>query len=536
MPFDGLFLHKMIQELKRVETGRINKINQISTYDFIFNIRKNGRAENILISLHPEYSRIQFSKMDFDTPYEPTNLTMFLRKHLDGAIIRNIYQVSSDRVIVFELIATNELGDKVIKKLIGVIMGRRSNLIVTENNIILEAYRHISPFDGGNTVIKGAVYKEDDGDKLNPYSLNIDELIKIEENNSLFMYPKIFNGISKALIGYLENSSSLHEIINSFNPTLMKDKNDYYFTNLGGIDTISFESLSDMLDYFYSSLDKESRLKQKSNDIIDFITKQIDKNQNKLEKLERDLDNANNSDELRIKGELLLSIPYAKEKRSSIKIFNYYTNQNEEIKLNPLLSIIENANAFFNKYQKMKKSISHIEEQISITKDEIKYFDLLITQCHNASLNDFLEIKDELEENGYIKRNNKSKKKSKNINYDKYIIDNSIIYVGKNNLQNAYLSHKLAKPNDLWFHVKDAPGSHVILEGEVSEKSIRAAANLASYFSKYQNSSSVAVDYTKVRYLKKIPGRHACFVSYTNQKTIYIDPDLSLINKLKKSK
>lgn len=537
MPFDGIFLSKIINDIEILKNGKINKINQISDFEILLQIRSNYQNHNLIISIHPEYSRIHLTKKDYDLPKNPTGFTMFLRKHLEGAIIKDIYQLSNDRIITFDLLATNEIGDKINKKLIIEIMGRISNLIITENDKILESLKHLNPFDGNyRTIVPGAIYKYPNQTKKVYSEYTDNELQEIIDNKLFFQ--KI-SGVSKPFAIELEKAKSIeyfNALINSYNPTMIIGKKlDFYFCDLEHIEgeRTKFSTLSDLLDDFFYEKDRKTRIKEKSNDLEAIIKRNLNKNILKLEKLNSDYSNAKCCGEYKLKGELLMANLYNIEKSNLVILNDYYTNNPIKIELDPLLTPLENAKRYYAKYQKMKSSLSHLENQIQICNEEIKYFELLETQINYATLSDCLEIKSELEEYGYIKKG-KQQKKSKAPLYDTYILEESTIYVGKNNTQNAYLTHKFALQNDLWFHVKDAPGSHVILRGVANEESIRLAAHLASYHSKYQNSSSVQVDYTKVKFIKKIPGRHNCFVTYTNQNTIYIDPDFEIIKKYKK--
>ena len=249
-----------------------------------------------------------------------------------------------------------------------------------------------------------------------------------------------------------------------------------------------------------------------------------------------ELADANDSDKYRIYGELLLTSSNLKDKLKEIEVFNYYTNENIKIKLDNKYTVLDNSNKYFKKYQKAKNSIKYINEQIEESKNEIDYFNVLKYQLNDASINEALEIQDELIENKYLfNKEITNKKKNQKPKILTFELDNNIlISVGKNNIQNEYLTHKLANSNDMWFHVKDAPGSHVVVHngGELSEDEIRIAANLAAYYSSFKESSSVPVDYTRIRNIK-IPRRRACFVTYKHQSTIYIDPDYDTILKLK---
>ena len=186
----------------------------------------------------------------------------------------------------------------------------------------------------------------------------------------------------------------------------------------------------------------------------------------------------------------------------------------------------------------MKTSVSYINDQINITNNELEYFKLLSYQLSDSSINEALDIKDELIKNKYLFKPLTNNKKNQKPRLLTYIVDDTFISVGKNNVQNEYLTHKFAKQNETWFHIKDAPGSHVVVhkDTELTENEIRTAAILAAYYSTSKESSSVPVDYTKIKYIKKIPGKRACFVTYTHQKTIYVDPSKEFVDSLEVKK
>jgi predicted ribosome quality control (RQC) complex YloA/Tae2 family protein len=220
-----------------------------------------------------------------------------------------------------------------------------------------------------------------------------------------------------------------------------------------------------------------------------------------------------------------------------LKCLNYYDNTEISIDLDIKKSPVQNSEKYFKKYKKLKTSIPYINKQIRDAKSEMRYFEELLHQVENASLKDIEEIKDELMDKRYLKQKLVKAKRKKKPNFETYYdAEGTEILVGKNNIQNEYITHKLAKHNEVWFHVKEAPGSHVIIRKTLplSEINIRTAAQLASYFSKLRESSSVPVDYLEVRYLKKVPGRINSFVTYKNNKTMYIDPDEDFILNLKR--
>jgi len=260
-----------------------------------------------------------------------------------------------------------------------------------------------------------------------------------------------------------------------------------------------------------------------------------------MEKLTTDMHNALDSDIWRIKGDVIISNQHQiKRGDASHSGYSYELDKDVEIELDRLLNPIQNANKYYIKYKKQKTAVAFIDKQMSITKDQIVYLDEIVNQINSThSLSDLVEIQDELSSNGFLPRKKAEAKKNKP-NFDTYIDELGIsILVGKNNIQNNYLTHKFAKKDWWWFHVKNQTGSHVIVctTDELKESTIRRAANFSAYYSKSRLSGSVPVDYTRIKNIKKVPGILGSFVTYTDQKTIYIDPDPEIINdsKIKKA-
>ena len=285
-------------------------------------------------------------------------------------------------------------------------------------------------------------------------------------------------------------------------------------------------------------IDEKDRIKQQTSDLAKFIQNEYQRNVHKLNKLQQTLFESQNSDDLRIKGDLLFAnLHLLKKGQKEITVENYYDGTMMTIPLDERYDGKTNANKYYAKYQKAKKALSHLQEQIQITENEIHYFDTLITMMDNASYYDALEIKEELENLGYLKKKKtKQVHRPQKLHIETYITKDQIpIYVGKNNLQNDYLTFKMAAKNDMWFHVKDMPGSHVVVHSQnLDEYTIRLASQLAAYFSKGKHSSSVPVNYTLVKTLKKPQGGKPGQVILSHYSTIYIDPDESLFNDIHK--
>lgn len=559
MSFDGLLLSKIVEELKiEISSGRVSKIYQLSNHDLLLQIRSNSKKHELIISSSPEYSRIHLTTLPYNKPNTPPMFCMFLRKHLEGSVILDILQYSLDRVIIFKLATRNELGDKSNKFLIAEIMGKHSNIIVTDESYkILEAIKHVSPFDQATrTIHPGAIYQFPESNKIN---------IRDEEKvNNFFKERKLISSsdIQENFIGFspllakeieyvsINNKISMQEAFNHvinrpLNPILYNDKRQrFYIFKLNHVNTDSktFESVNSLVDAYYYNKDELRKVKQKSKDLESFLKNNLSKINKKLIKLEKQILDADDRDDLRVKGELIkANLHVIKKGEKSLKCLNYYTNLDTIVSLDPKLSPVKNSEKYFKKFKKLKASIPYLQEEIKISNRLKEYFELLQVQLENSSLNDIEEIRNELIDKKLLKtskKNSKQKyKKNKKPNFETFLDSEGIeIVVGKNNLQNDYITHKLAKRLEVWFHVKDAPGSHVLVRKEfpLSETTIRTASMLAAHYSKLRNSSSVGVDYLEVKHLKKVSGKMNSFVTYSTNKTIYIDPDEDFILNLKR--
>ncbi len=543
MSIDGILLYKLALELNYLSTGKIDKVQEVSDDEFLLSIRRDRQNFKLLISLTPNYPRINLTEQSFSFPREPKSFTMLLRKYFEGAIIDSIKTVETDRIMVIETQRYNELGDFERIKLIIEIMGRYSNLIIVKDNIVIEALRHIGVSEL-RTIMPNASYTYPDTlGKINPFNYTLDELrVKLADvNNPKELCKRILGlSISNATISF-ESSDPIqkfYDIIHTSTPVVntigtKKEINYYPLENFK-----SYTSFSQLIDSFYSSESLKDRIKIKTNNISSFIDKLIKKNENKIVKLYDELDQSKKAETYKLYGELLIANSYINEKTDKINVLNYYTNENITIPLDKKLYIKENANLYFKKYKKAKTTEVYAKKELEEANNEIEYFKLLKAQIEHAEVvEDVLQIQDELIKEHYLIPQHKLSKlqKPKILTYE---LNGSLIYVGKNNLQNEIVTHELSNKDDLWFHVKDAPGSHVLLKksDNYTEEDIRTCANLAAIYSTMSTSSSVPVNYTKVKFIKSIPGKRKCFVSITHEKTIYIDPDNDKIKELKKIK
>jgi predicted ribosome quality control (RQC) complex YloA/Tae2 family protein len=568
MSFDGLFTRAITHELSSLlKGGRINKIHQPYKNEIILAVRANGVNHKLLLSAHPSYARVQITNEQYDNPNEPPMFCMLLRKHLEGFIIEDIKQAGLDRMIIFEVKGRNEIGDISYKQLIVEIMGRHSNIIIVDKNrnIILDSIKHISfAVNSHRAIMPGQEYiMPPQQEKLNPLEAGEEDVLRVVDFNAGKIDKQLvanFAGVSPVLakeIAFkagLVNRTTLpkafaalmEEIKNHhYKPavTYGSNKEAFYLLPLEHLlgETKSFETLSQLLDRFYFGKAERDRVKQQGNDLERLLANEKEKNEKKIKKLEATLEDAKKAEQFQLYGELLTAnIFMAQKGMKEISVVNYYDENGASINipLDPRKTPSENAQKYFTKYQKAKNSVNIVKEQIQLAQDEVAYFDSLLQQVETASPKDIEEIREELIEGGYIrarqKKGNKNKQNLKPVLEKYHSTDGTEILVGKNNKQNDYLTNKVAARDEIWLHTKDIPGSHVVIRSkEPSEDVILEAAQIAAYFSKARNSSSVPVDFTRVRHVKKPAGAKPGFVIYEQQQTVYVTPDEDVILKLK---
>ncbi len=543
MSIDGCFIHYLTTELnKEILNFKINKIYQPAPLEIVLQLRGKNETglivnKQLLISSKLDHPRIHLLTKKISNPEVPNNFCMLLRKYIERGVIKEIKQYQNDRLIELHINAYNELDDENTFILIFEIMGRNSNIILLNSeNTIIDALRKLPPsFDNLRTIIPHAKYNYPSSTKsINPFNKEIPLLL---DN---------LQGVSKQLLNTLnelDNSNILSFLNQEIKPVIFKTekKLDFYAYPLSNdYEVIStHQTLSEMLEEYYNESLKT--VNYNAVELEKTIQKELKKSNIKLSNLTLDLQKAKENLKYSNIGILLQSNLYKiKKGDNKVIVLDYFNNNEElEINLNPLLDPSSNLKAIFNKAKKASIAIVEVKKQIDIVLKEIEYLNTILFQLSIADNKDLEEIKLELSLNGYLKSNQKYKKKQQKIEFITYKVDDILIYVGKNNTQNDYLTHKMASSNDYWFHTKNLPGSHVIVkipENDpnfiMSEKLIRTAANIAAYYSTGKTSSSVPVDYTKVRYLKKVPGMKGSFVTLSNQKTIYIDPDINLIKNL----
>lgn len=544
MSMDGIFIHYLVEEFNSFLTkGKINKIYQPNPLDIVIQVKKDGGTYQLLLSASLDSSRLYLTKQSFVNPATPGNFCMLLRKYIERGIITNIKQYQNDRIIMFEINTFNELGDNVNYHLILELMGRNSNVIlIDENNKIIDAIRKLPPSDTTTRyIIPKANYELPiQENKVNPFTDNTDDVL-------LDNIQGLAKNIEKEIIEYY-HGEILAFLSQKVQPTIYQNGNkfDYYCFDLNSYQMVNnnFVTLSEMLDYYYNQYKKT--INYSNSDLIKQVKRLITHQKTKLNNLNDDLLKAKDNIKFKDLGILLQANLYnVKKGMSSITVTNFLGNNEElTISLNPELDPSKNLKQIFTKGKKASNALIEVQKQIDKVTSEISYLEDIQSMIEFSTATELEEIKLDLFSNSeqYKNKVKKLTKKNKKLEIQHFTFQDVTIYIGKNNLQNDYLTNKLARNNDYWFHVKDSSGAHVIVsvpgnasDYQMNEETIRLAANLSAYYSKYSSSSSVPVDYTKVKYLKKIPGMKGYHVTYTNQKTIYIDPSYDLIkNYLRK--
>ncbi|PRR82940.1 Rqc2 family fibronectin-binding protein [Clostridium vincentii] len=566
MALDGVFLHSLLENMESILTdSKIDKINQPEKDEIIITLRKDRKNHKLLLSSSPKFPRMHFTEIHNENPLKAPMFLMVLRKYLIGGRIINVSQKDGDRVVTLTIESSDEMGFNSTYSLIIEIMGRHSNitLVRDRDNKVMESIKHITPnINSFRVLYPGVSYVyPPSSNKLNPFDLQRETFIQfIHENDFTFdenIFTKILTGVAKPLSKELflntkdlslEKGNELYEVIHNFFMNLASNidftiyKNnegfykDFYSYNLRkslpDLQSVSYDSPSSMLDHFYSTKDRQDRLSKRSTDLQKLVHTNIERCLKKSKILNANLIESKDKESYKIKGDLLTSYIYnIKKGDENVELLNFYSEKEEylTISLDIFKTPSENIQSFYKKYSKLKKSEEWAIDQLKRNDEESQYLNSVFTNIINAdSYNEIEQIKNELIETGYIKYKHlkKGQKKIKDEQPLHFISSAGLdIYVGKNNIQNDYLSLKFAHRNDLWFHTKEIPGSHVIIRGiTIDDKSIEEASIIAAFYSKAKNSSKVPVDYTEIRNIKKPNGAKPGMVIYFTNKTIYANP------------
>ena len=566
MAFDGGFLYKTVGELKEANDCHIDKIYQPTRDELVLLLRKKGFVKRLLITVKSGSARLHFTENKYENPAIPPNFCMLLRKHLSSAKLLDVTQPGLERVAELCFSATNEMGDTVKLTLICELIGNQSNVIlIKEDGKILDSLRHSDIETAKRLILPGAIYEYPASQqKLDPFSCNITEVcekIAASENELSKELLSYFDGFSPLVcreIEYLTEcgvkkgrdcKTALKEAVLSIIKALNEKSDtclifkpdgtplDFSYTDItqygSEYKTRVFESCSAVLDAFYTAKDTVARIKAAAHDIIKLVTNLKARTEKKLALRLKELKNCENRDTLRIYGELLKANLHCIENGSSFaEVANYYDEDLKTVRIpmNPALSPAKNAEKYFKDYKKTYSAEQTLTALTEEDRNELVYFDTVLDNISRCStVSEIAEIREELTEAGYL-RNTVAPKRKKNTQtvLKEYTSKEGYrILVGKNNLQNDYITTRLASKSDLWFHVKNIPGSHVVVfsgGNTVSDETILKAATLAAENSKAAASSQVPVDYTYIKNVKKPTGAKPGMVIYTTNKTVFVNP------------
>ncbi len=580
MALDGITLGLIKNELKEYLIGsKIDKIHQPSKNELVFIMRTRNGAYRLYFSCDGQSPRVHMSRYNLENPKVPPMLCMLLRKRLVGALLTEIKQIKNDRILIFEFSGTTEIGDKTTYYLVCEIMGQRSNIILCdENNRIIDAVKRVDEEKSSvREILPGLRYElpplQDKNDILVD---DISDIVsKILSHNEKMLSKAILDVIegfspivgreiayrtiygdkqvgllSEIEIDRLENELKIikYEILNNKLFFIFSNQDglpyEFSFTNVRQYGTTfvkkEYESISELLDDYYFEKDKINRIKRKASDLFKILNSAVERTSRKINNRRVELQKSEKREKIRIYAELITANQYRlTEKASVYKLENYYDNNKIiEIPVNPALSPLQNAQKYFKEYKKAVNAEKLLHNLIDEGEQELIYLDTVLDNLSRAdSEREISEIREELEQGGYIKRKkyNKQKKEKLLPPLEFKSSDGFRILVGRNNIQNDILTLKTAMNYDVWLHVQKFAGSHTVIvadKKEITETAIYEAACIAAYHSKAKDSSSVAVDYTIIKNVKKPTGAKPGKVIYNTYNTIYVTPEKSFIDKL----
>lgn len=545
MALDGILLHKIIPEIQSALPMRIQKIWEISNTEILFQTHGDAGKQQLLISCHSVYNRLLLTKRSYPTPSEPGNFVMVLRKYLEGASIESIEQAELDRWCVMTMRHHNNLGDLETLSLYIELMGKYANVIlVSPEGKIIDALNRIPPFENSRRIVQtGAVFEPTPSqDKKDPFhTAAVDPEVPLTKQFGGFS-PFLSKEVEYRMAHGQTFSSIMQEIEASHSLFIANENNEpvFHCIELQSVGPCREYPLFEGFDILYYHREEKDRIKQISGDIYHFCTRSLKHQQQKLPRLLKEYDDATDCDQWRIYGDLLYTYQITDTKGTNQIILNSLEDESPvKIPLDPKLDGRGNAKRCYNKYNKLKKGQTYLQEQIAITKNEISYFEGLLEQLDQADFNTASEIRQELIHQGYLKdqknqKNRSRRKKKEELPHISEVIstDGTKISFGRNNLQNEALTWHLAKKSEIWLHAKDYHGAHVVVHADApSEETLRLAAMIAAYYSKGRNSSSVPVNWCPVSHLKKIPGAKPGMVQLGAYKTIYIDPEINELQR-----
>lgn len=578
MSFDGFVTRSVTDELRRKLTdGKIDKVYQPEKEEIILSVRTREGSYKLLLSASAANPRIHLTNVQRENPMTPPMLCMLMRKHLCGAVIKDIYQNGFDRVVRIDAETRNELGDLCTRSVVIEIMGRHSNVILLDDtDRIMDSAKHIDfTVSAVRQVLPGMTYELPPGqdkiaaDKLSSYDM-MEALAAYPDDTLLdkFLLSKIM-GMSPLLAReivyrFSKNTKmmkcevdcaafTVHTIdilkklcSHEFKPSLVtdpKEKKPVAFSCIklcqyeDACKVEEFDSISEVVDSYYETRSRREHMNRRSAALLKLVHNNIERCRKKIVMHKEHIESAKDRDKYKMYGDLLTANLYKiKYGDKSVVVKNYYSENGEdiEIKLKADISPSQNAQKLYKRYNKAKTTEKFAKEQLKIAEDEKYYLESVAEAIENADAPAELdEIRQELVSEGYIAKQGDLKKKKqqqKKSEPMKFISpDGYEILVGRNNRQNDELTLKSAYSTDLWFHTKEIPGSHTIVRtkgsGEAPEATMRRAAELAAFYSKARNSSQVPVDYTLIKNVKKPNGAKPGMVIYDRYNTVYVTPN-----------
>jgi len=585
MALDGVYLHLVKKEMEYLIGARVDKIHQPSREQIVIGLRYKGGSCRLMFSASADSARVHITTADIDNPAAPPMFCMLMRKHLGSAKLLGIRQDGFERILFFDFESVNELGDLVNLTLACEIMGKYSNVIlINQDGCIIDSIRRVdAAMSRARLVLPGMKYELPPREnRLVLTKAGDDEILsalsEIKGGNLSKALLKIFEGISPVIarewVFYAARESEIdisqmdenirdrllfaihrtreiaegNEAFYSVIRTKEGVLKDFSFMKITQYGTLMYsqemKGASQLLDYFYSARDNDSRIRQRANDLFRLLMSLTDRISKRTANQRDELLLCAEKDKFRLMGDLLSANIYRINKGDrSVLLENFYDENctQTEIKLDERLTPSQNVQKYYHEYKKLVTAEKKLAEQIEKGEEEYEYIESLFDSLTRARSDlDIIELRIELAQQGYIRASKMKGKPPKEQPPLKFRTEDGMtVLVGRNNRQNDKLTLKTAEKTDIWFHTHDIPGSHVILvtEGrEPSEKSLRQAAVLAAYHSKAKDSAQVPVDYTNVKYVKKPSGAKPGMVIFTNNTTLYVKPDEETVNSLKEGK
>ena len=586
MAFDGIVTKAVVSELNTcLINGKINKIFEPNKNEILLGVYSSGKNYCLNVSIDSINYRINLTTNSKPNPQNVLNFCMVLRKHLTGGTIKRIYSNGLERIVFIDIDVYNELNDLITKTLVVELMGKHSNIILLNSeHTVIDSLRHLNKFDNSNRdIFPGSKYLNIESAKKDFLAVKtFDEFyrdVSIDSENLPSTLSKVYNGFGKKNISYLletlniptaVSTNNLKEVYSYLKDLFANMPDNVVLKEYSSVkkDYFAYKSTNDglavnfYLDDFYTSKEQSEQFKQYRDTVLKLVLNHVGKIKERISTIDLKIADCTNAEKYRLYGELITSNLYRipDYPQAEVTLENYYDNNNLiTIPLDEKFSPSKNAKNFFKKYRKLQNTIAIVEKQKELSEAELSYLESIVYELEEVSTiedidNIYSEICDNLifgknantvNNHVYNKQskitNSKSSKQSNASNMpEKRDIDGYTVYIGKNNKQNDYLTCRLAQNSDIWFHTKDIHGSHVVLKTDslhsssenssasctfnIPDSVLYKCASIAAYYSKARMSQNVPVDYTLIKYVKKPNGAKPGMVIYTNNKTIYANP------------